>query len=278
MNWRDLMQDMAQNLRAAGIPEPQRESQYLLEWATGRTYAEWVVRDGAVADNALEKARSGLARRLAREPMAYITGHREFFGLDLTVSPSVLVPRPETEVLVEALLTRVARPVARVADVGTGSGAIALALKSLRPDWTMFGADISSTALEVARLNAEQLGLTIEWLESNLLDRVPTGLDAIAANLPYVDPGGTLGVSPETQYEPVLALYTDDGGLRVIRRLVQQAPGWLNRGGQIFLECGPDQAQTLASDLERAGWRHIAIIPDYAGWERVVAAAWEGSA
>ena len=270
MTWQELMRQMSHRLKAGHISDPDREALYLLEWATGRRYAEWVVSGGGVEADSLAKAEAGLARRLSHEPLAYITGHREFFGLDLAVSPAVLIPRPETEILVETVLKRVTRGAARVADVGTGSGAIALALKSARPDWTLFGCDIDEAALDVARENGRRLNLTVCWLLSDLLASVPPPVDAVVANLPYVDPEGDLSVSWETTYEPPLALYEGDGGMKAIRRLLQQAPDWLAPSGQIFLECAPDQAQKLTGDLHAAGFGRISVVQDYAGLDRVL--------
>lgn len=275
MDWHEAMKDLTRDLAGGGLELPEREAQHILAWATGCTYSDWVVHGGAVSSEQWDVAADAVRRRVAREPWAYIVGVREFFGLSLTVTPHVLIPRPETELLVEAVLNALPEGKSlRVADIGTGSGAIALALLSRRPGWTVFGADSSGEALEVARANGERLGLTVDWRESDLLAEVPHPLDAIVANLPYIDPHSD-AVDPELSYEPARALYADNGGLALIQALVGQAPRWIASSGEIFLECGFDQAAVIGQTLEQEGFRDIAMIRDYAGWNRVVTARWQ---
>jgi release factor glutamine methyltransferase len=270
MQWRKVMQDLAQRLRQGQIPEPQREAQYVLQWATGRTYADWIAWGGHVDEVAVQRAEAALQRRLAHEPLAYITGHQEFYGLDLAVSPAVLIPRPETEILVQAVLDAVPHSPVTAVDVGCGCGAIALAVQSMRPTWTVYGADISLPALRLATVNGQRLGLAVQWVPSDLLAKVPAPLDVIIANLPYVDPAEKSEMSPETRYEPPLALFAEDGGLALIRRLINLSGEWLRVSGQIFLECSPVQANSVSKALQNAGFQNVSIVRDYAGLDRVV--------
>lgn len=270
MDWHEVMRRLASRLRDGGVPDAEREAQHILQWATGQTFGEWVVRGGVVPEPDLEGAESALARRLAGEPWAYITGHREFFGLDLLVSPDVLIPRPDTETLVQWVLECFDGTSLRVADIGCGSGAIALALAYIRPEWTIVGADISPAALAVARANGERLGFPVTWLVSDLLAEVPRNLEVIVANLPYVDPVSD-SVSREVRFEPPNAIFAADRGLAVIKRLVSAAPDWLSPTGQIFLECGWDQAQTVSHLLTAVGFEGVMVRRDYAGHDRVVA-------
>ncbi|PSR20590.1 MAG: peptide chain release factor N(5)-glutamine methyltransferase [Sulfobacillus acidophilus] len=270
MQWRQLMQRLVEALRRGQIPEPEREAQYLLQWATGRTYADWIAWGGIVDDGAVHRANVALGRRLAREPLAYITGQREFYGLNLAVSPAVLIPRPETENLVQTVLSVVRPSPMRVVDVGCGCGAIALAVKATRPAWMVYGADVSASALALADQNGRRLGLSVRWIQSDLLVNVPSPLDIIVANLPYVDLAEQSHMSPETRYEPPLALFAEDGGLALIRRLIEMSAGWLRASGWIFLECSPAQAHSVSQTLKSFGFGQVSIAQDYAGLDRVV--------
>lgn len=275
MVWHDLLQSMAARLGRAGFEAS--EARYVLEWATGTSYAEWVVAGGVVQEAAVRRAEDALGRRLLHEPLAYIMGRREFFGLELAVNPSVLIPRPETEILVEAVLNAELPEAARVVDVGTGSGAIALVLKARRPDLRVIGADVSPAALDVAKANGARLGIAVEWVESDLLSRVPRPIDVVAANLPYIDPGWA-DAAPELSYEPRLALYAEEQGLALIRQLLRECPMWLAGGGQIFLEGGAGQLGAMADLAKTEGFGSVAVLKDYAGLDRVLRARWGGHA
>jgi release factor glutamine methyltransferase len=199
-----------------------------------------------------------------REPVAYILGRRGFRHLELAVDPRVLVPRPETEHLVEAALGLPQG--ARVVDVGTGSGAIALALKHERPDLDMIATDISPDALDVARANGTRLGLEVEWREGDLLAGV-TAADAVVSNPPYVEIGAR--VDPEVGHEPRVAVLAGENGLALYERLAPAAAG-VGAGFAAF-EVGEGQAPAVAGLLRAAGFPDIDVIDDLAGIQRVVA-------
>ncbi|MCW3013581.1 MAG: prmC, partial [Solirubrobacterales bacterium] len=225
-------------LRGAGVPSPRLDAEVLLAHALGvdRT-ALFLDPDGPVTGDAVRVFREAVRRRtVLREPVAYITGTKGFRHLDLHVDARVLIPRPETEHLVEAALTLPQG--ARVADVGTGSGAVALALKSERPDLDVHATDISEDALHVAYANAQRLGLHITFHHGDLLARAPA-VDAVVSNPPYVEDRAQL--APEiTRHEPRGALFAGADGLDVVRRLVPaaQAAG----AGWIAMEVGDGQA------------------------------------
>ena len=210
---------------------------------------------------------SHVQRRRHREPVAYIIGTKGFRRLDLETTRDVLVPRPETEHLVEAALGLPAG--ARVCDVGTGSGAVALALKQERPDLVVMATDISREALAVAKRNASFHGLTVEFFEGDLLGPIEGDLDAVVSNPPYVANAEHETLPPEVaEYEPHVALFAGDDGLDIIRRLVPEAVE--RRVHFIALEVGHGQATVVAQLLRNAGFEHPEVVCDLAGIPRVV--------
>jgi release factor glutamine methyltransferase len=255
----------AARLAAAGVENPKLDSQLLLAEATGLSRERMLMdRDQALDPETVARFDALVARRAAREPVAYILGRRDFRRLTLAVDQRVLIPRPETELLVEAGLSLPTG--ARVLDVGTGSGAVALALKDERPDLEVWGVDLSASALEVAGANRRVLGLDVMFLDADLLDGVPGRFDAVLANLPYVEDGAA--VEPEISlFEPREALWAGPDGLDLIRRLVASLPGDLP---VVALEVGAGQAAAVASLLRRAGFARIELLRDLAGIERVV--------
>ena len=190
-----------------------------------------------------------LARRAAGEPLAYILGWREFYGRKFSITPDVLIPRPETESLVDCVLESVPPgAVTHILEIGTGAGVIAITLKLERPTIEVTATDISPQALQLARRNAQELGATVQFLESDLLAsrKLPsTPPAAIVANLPYVDRDWSW-TSPELSYEPEAALYAADGGLAVIKRLIQQAAQKYPRV-PLILESDPSQQAAIAA-------------------------------
>ena len=214
-----------------------------------------------------------IARRMRHEPVQYITGEQEFFGLKFRVTPDVLIPRPETEHLVEAALARVDRHAAlRIADIGTGSGAIAVALAHALPNARITALDISPAALAVARENAERHEFVsrIRFVQSDLLDAVAGGqCDMIVSNPPYVAEDEDL--EPQVRdYEPASALIAGPEGLDVYRRLIPQAQAALKPGGWLLLEIGHGQREALEDLL--AGWSDVSFIADLQGIPRVACA------
>ena len=255
----------------------------LLRHATGLSRAGLLQRLADPAgDEASRRFEACIQRRLRREPSAYITGHREFFGLDFLVTPATLIPRPETETLVEAALALLASaapaPPSRpqlVVDVGTGSGAIAIAIAKFNRS-AVFATDSSAAALETARENAGRLDCVrrIVFRRGDLLDPLDAYVDLIAANLPYVRTGDLPGLQPEVRdYEPRLALAAGEGGLDCIRRLLRQAPRYLRPGGAILLEFGFGQEhELLRLAQELVPGAVFRVIDDLAGNPRVLQA------
>ncbi|HEY6522877.1 MAG TPA: peptide chain release factor N(5)-glutamine methyltransferase [Solirubrobacteraceae bacterium] len=251
-------------LTAAGVDTARLDAEvllgFVLEVDRGRLVVE---RDAALDAEVAGRFEALVARREAREPVAYILGRRAFRRLELAVDRRVLIPRPETELLVEVALSL--PPRARVVDVGTGSGAVALALKDERPDLRVSGADVSADAVAVARANAARLGLEVTFVGADLMDGVSA--DAVLANLPYVAEGAEL--APEiTLYEPAGALFAGPDGLDVIRRAVAAVAG--PTVGLLALELGPEQADSVSELLWDAGFAEVAVRHDLAGLARVV--------
>lgn len=230
--------------------------------------------DQPLAEAELSAYRALVQRRLAGEPVAYILGHKEFWSLDLEVDARVLVPRPDTETLVEqglALLGSLAdRPSARVADIGTGSGAVALALKKERPDDEVFAVDLSPDAVAVAAANAARLGLSITVEQGDLLAPLTGVFDLIVSNPPYIPSGDIDGLAAEVRSEPRLALDGGADGLVLVRRLLEAARGLLAPAGWLAMEIGAGQAEPVMASLRDAGYLGMASRRDLAGIERVV--------
>lgn len=267
-------------LAGIGCELPRFEAEILMMHAAGwgRT-ALYRQLDEPAEPAVLERFQDDLRRRLAHEPAAYIIGRREFFGLDLSVDARVLIPRPETELLVEEALRWLGRwtedraPV--VVDVGTGSGAIAVAVAVNAPSARIFAVDESAGALEVAAENAARYDVErrIARLHGSLLGPVPPPIDLLLANLPYIPSAAIGALAPEVRdYEPRLALDGGPTGLALVDALLEQAPGWLRPGGAILFEIGADEggaAVALAAQHFSPG--AIRLIPDLAKHDRIVA-------
>jgi release factor glutamine methyltransferase len=252
-------------LAGAGCASPRLDAELLLAEALGFTRAQLVTGDRSeVGAPAWNRYLALIARRREREPVAYILGVKGFRRIVLNVDRRVLIPRPETELLVEVGLELPHG--ARVADVGTGSGAVALALKDERPDLDVLGIEISDDALDVARENAVRLGLEVTFARGDLIAGLDAGaLDAVLANLPYVERGATLAPEIE-QHEPAVALFGGEDGLDPIRRLIGMAGGI----GLLALEIGNGRADAVSELLREAGFGEVTRLPDLAGIERVV--------
>ena len=261
----DALAAATARLGSAGVDTARLDAEVLLASVLDVDRGRLVIdRDVALEAGVDERFDALLVRREAREPVAYILGRRAFRRLSLSVDRRVLIPRPETELLVEVGLGLPAG--ARVVDVGTGSGAVALALKDERPDLVVRGVDVSADAVDVARANAAALGLDVSFVLGDLLDGL-TGVDAVLANLPYVAEGAEL--APEiTRYEPPGALFAGADGLDVVRRLVTSVAG--RRLALIALEIGPEQADEVSSLLWDAGFGSVGVRHDLAGLARVV--------
>jgi release factor glutamine methyltransferase len=263
---RDALDSAVIALTAAGCESPRLDAELLLAAAMGVDRAVVVSDPGrGIEPDAARRFMEYAARRREREPVAYILGTKGFRSIELAVDPRVLIPRPETEHLVDAVLDLPRG--ARVCDVGTGSGAIALALKSERPDLEVVATDSSGEALDVARANAQRLGLDIAFHLGDLLADVSGPLDAIVSNPPYVEDDAQL--APEiVRHEPALALRAGPDGLDVIRRLLPAAGATEAR--TVALEIGAGQADAVGALMREVAFPDVALVRDLAGISRVL--------
>jgi release factor glutamine methyltransferase len=247
-------------LAEAGHAAARLEAELLAAHAAGKDRVWIKIHPEAPID---EQAEAFLTRRLNWEPLAYILGHREFCGLDLLVDESVLVPRFETESLVEEAL-KLAEPASRILDLGTGSGCIALAMKAALPSADVVGADISPAALKVARENGRRTDLDVEWLESDLFDSVAGEFDLIITNPPYVASNADLP-RDVAEWEPAKALFSSDQGTSHFKRIAEQASARLKPRGVLVAECGVHEPEVFWTIFEERGWTLIRWIGDDVG-------------
>ena len=269
-----ILQWTKQYFREKGVDNPHLDADVLLSSLLGRDRIYLYVHfDQPMEQAELTTFREMVRRRAARVPVAYITGHREFMGLDFRVSPAVLIPRPDTEVLVEAAVERLAGiRDGQVLDVGTGSGAILISTLARVAGCRGVGVDISPAALAVARDNAGRLLAPgrCEFLQADLWPRNAGPFDAILSNPPYITSAEMAELAPEVRQEPELALHGGTDGLDYYRRLIVGGRDYLKPGGFMAFEVGAGQAPEVASLASQSGWRTEKIIADYAGIERVV--------
>lgn len=271
---RELVRAAEARLAEAGVEGAGFDAELLLAETLGSTRPELIAGlSERVAPRDAARYEAAVARRAAREPLAYITGRKGFRGIELHVDRRVLIPRPETELLVSVVAAH--RP-AKILEVATGSGAVALALADELPDARVLATDVSDAALAVARVNAERLGLDerVEFARSDLLEEVHSVFDAIAANLPYVRSSEIDTLQPEIAFEPRAALDGGEDGLDLVRRLAAQVRkrSTLAPGGLLALEIGDDQGPAAIAILTQAGFDDAKSHRDLAGRDRVVTA------
>uniref|UniRef100_T1H9M4 peptide chain release factor N(5)-glutamine methyltransferase n=1 Tax=Rhodnius prolixus TaxID=13249 RepID=T1H9M4_RHOPR len=255
-----------------------RDAEILLEHVTGKGRTFLLAFGETLLDDAqLQRLSALLARRINGEPVAYLTGTREFWSLPLAVSPATLIPRPDTECLVEQALQCMAQFSApTVLDLGTGTGAIALALASERPDCTVTGVDVQPDAVTLAQRNAATLQLpNVQFLHGNWFEPVaPTRFSVIVSNPPYIDAEDIHLCEGDVRFEPISAMVAAEGGLADLRWIIQQAPQHLKNTGWLLLEHGWQQGEPVQQLLQQRGFEQVATCSDYGGNERVTLGQW----
>ena len=285
MTWEELLKAASNRLSQAGVPDPELDAWYLMEAAYGLSRARYYLeaKKPAEAKTADFSARSArfeelLSRREGREPLQQILGTQEFMGLSFLVNRHVLIPRQDTETLVELVLKEVKDREARILDLCTGSGCIAASLYLIGkkqgkvfPDRCFDAADISAEALDTARENCRALGAQVRLIHSDLFERIEGSYDMIVSNPPYIRRGVIEGLQEEVRlHDPYIALDGHEDGLYFYRRIADEAGRHLKRGGWVLLEIGHDQSKDVSRLLAEAGFTCIQGKKDLAGLDRVV--------
>lgn len=272
----EALRSASQTLDRAGVPEARREAGSLLSFILRKDRTFLISHAEDRLDNdSLRNFQEGVSRRAAGEPLQYITGVQDFFGREFRVTPDVLIPRPETELLVEAAL-RVAGSTPFVCDVGTGSGCIAITLLCEISKARALAVDRSPPAIEVAKLNAENLSVADRVIFAvsdcfNALDSSQYQYDLVVSNPPYVPAALMEGLQREVrEHEPLMALSPGQDGLGIIRRLIEEAPAFLKDHGHLIMEIGFDQGEAVKSLVDGNVWDLLDIRPDLQGIPRIV--------
>ncbi len=276
MTFDALLKSAAQRLQRAGSPSPRIDAEVLMAFAASRSRT-WLYTWGDSECPTWEHARFDalVAARAQGQPVAYLTGEREFWGLPLATSPSTLIPRPDTETLVDVVLARAKAPSGRLLDLGTGTGAIALAFASERPMWQVIGVDVRPEAVSLATHNAQTLHianatfLLSDWFASLGVPPDGDAFDIIVSNPPYIaadDPHLSEG---DVRFEPRSALVAEGDGMADLMHLIIAAQAFLSPGGWLALEHGYQQAACVRQALMQAGYQNVESVQDIGGHERV---------
>ena len=257
-------------LQQMEVPDADIDAWYLLSYVTGLDRAAFFLHgDEPMAEPDMIRYRDLVTKRGERIPLQHLTGEQEVMGLDFHVNEHVLIPRQDTECLVERVLPYVDGK--RVLDVCTGSGCIAIAIAKLGKPFIVHGVDISEEALAVARQNATELNASVELFAGDLMTRMDGQYDVIVSNPPYISPSVIEGLMPEVRlHEPMLALDGGQDGLEFYRRIAGQAVTRLAPNGRLFLEIGCEQAAAVAEILQKQGYREVQVFQDLAGKDRIV--------
>jgi release factor glutamine methyltransferase len=270
----EVLRDASQVLEHAGVPEARREAGSLLSFVIGKDRTFLIAHaEHELDETEVDQFRDVVERRAAGEPLQYITGVQDFFGREFRVTCDVLIPRAETELLVEAAL-EVNRSATTICDVGTGSGCIALTLLCELNDARAVAVDKSPAALEIAKFNAQKLSLAdrAEFVVSDCFDSLENRqFDLIVSNPPYVSANVLPGLQREVRdHEPLIALSPGPDGLSVIRRLINEAPAFLNQNGHLIMEIGFDQGEAVHQLIDANVWELLEIRPDLQCIPRIV--------
>lgn len=276
----------AEILRHAGIENPEREAELMLAHCAGTTRVGLFRDNPDVVDTVVSVMNSMIERRMRREPLQYILGYAEFSGLKLRVGPGVLIPRPETELLVEEAIANISERAlrtnsVRILDLCTGSGCIALALAKAFPEASVYGIDSSETAMRYAAENARLNGISnviflrgslFEPLKETMLARPSeTSFDLIISNPPYVKTSELSQLQPEIRdWEPVEALDGGEDGLAFFRRIIPEAKHFVKENGVLMFEIGAGQGDAVADIAKKAGFAHTSLRKDFAGFDRII--------
>lgn len=259
-------------LTKAGVPDPLASANALLMYVLGFTREQLLMaRQDQISDAQAQNFKLLWLERANRVPVAYLTGQKEFYGRTYQVEKNVLIPRPETEALVDWIVNIYQRQTnIQICDVGTGSGALAITLAKELPHAVVTAVDVCEKALNVARKNATRLEVRVQWQVSNLLMDVRKSFDVVVANLPYVNPDDISTLEPEVLHEPRRALFADEQGFELLYQLIEQAYSKVRAEGWLVLEHGQGQQTNLMKKMRETGWMHVKGYNDLAGIDRMV--------
>lgn len=272
----EALKTAGETLAAADIAEPVREANSLLQFAIARDRAFTIAHpEYKLSEKEAELFETSVARRSSREPYQHIVGRQEFYGLDFLVTPDVLIPRPETELIVERAIELIAdMPLPRFLDIGVGSGCISVAILKHCPKAFAVAVDISEPATELALQNAEMHDVAnrLVIITSNVFDNVPEQkFDLIVSNPPYVPLGEYVGLQPEVRdHDPRIAVTDGSTGLTIIERIVAGAPKYLSSGGHLLVEIGHGQSDQVMALVDSRKWQNAKFIPDLQGIPRTL--------
>mgnify|MGYP002709092967 CR=1 FL=1 len=284
MKYREALKETKKRFEQEGISDADVDAWYLLEYILQNKIDKGVNRtwylmhcEEEMESSVLEDYRKLAGKRMAHIPLQHLTGEQEFFGFSFYVNEHVLIPRQDTEILVEEALKK-ARDEMHVLDMCTGSGCILLSIMKNKAGITGVGADISSEALEVAKENACRLRTPAQFVQSNLFESVNGSFDMIVSNPPYIATADIGQLMPEVrEHEPRLALDGMEDGLYYYKRIISQSPAYLKDGGYLLFETGYDQGAAVSKLLEEAGFEAVSVVQDLAGLDRVVMGTWRQS-
>ena len=275
MNYGEALKSGAEYLRSRDIADAEYDAWYLLEFAGHISRAEYLLRrTEKMPKEVYIRYEELLRERGKRIPLQHLTGEQEFMGLSFTVNDRVLIPRQDTELLAEEALKRL-RPGARVLDLCTGSGCIAISLKKIRADLDVTASDLSGQALEIARENAKRLMTDIDFVQSDLLEELSGTFDMIVSNPPYI-PTKTIDTLMEEVrfHDPKMALDGGADGLFFYRRIIAESKSHITRGGWLIFEIGHDQGETVSHMMMEGSYTGVRVIKDLSGLDRVVVGTW----
>ncbi len=275
MNYGEALKSGAEYLRSRDIADAEYDAWYLLEFAGHISRAEYLLRrTEKMPKEVYIRYEELLRERGKRIPLQHLTGEQEFMGLSFTVNDRVLIPRQDTELLAEEALKRL-RPGARVLDLCTGSGCIAISLKKIRADLDVTASDLSGQALEIARENAKRLMTDIDFVQSDLLEELSGTFDMIVSNPPYI-PTKTIDTLMEEVrfHDPKMALDGGADGLFFYRRIIAESKSHLTLGGWLIFEIGHDQGETVSHMMMEGSYTGVRVIKDLSGLDRVVVGTW----